>query len=71
MTQLLSGCHTDRWTGTPTTHWANVVVTEPLPQMVWMAAMATGVAERGEALAGEPAQGAGEGEGSAGEAGGA
>jgi len=29
--------------------------------MVWMAAMATGVAERGEALAGEPAQGAGRG----------
>ena len=47
------------------------MVTEPLPQMVWMAAMATGVAERGEAFAGEPAQGAGECEGSAGEAGGA
>ena len=69
--QFLSGCHTDRWTGTPTSHWTNVVVTEPLPQMVRMAAMATGVAERGEAFAGEPTQGAGEGVGSAGEAGGA
>ena len=47
------------------------MITEPLPQMVWMAAMATRAAERGEAFAGEPAQGAGEGEGSAGEAGGA
>ena len=39
ITQFLSGCHTDRWTGTPTSHWTNVVVTEPLPQMVWVAAM--------------------------------